>query len=105
MSSLEKVVPFLEYDKLMHYGAYTGLAFLSMLAYERRRGFVLALSMILLGVVIEFLQHFSPGRTPDIADVIANSTGVFSGIVLGLLVIGALARSGQTDTALGRSLG
>jgi VanZ family protein len=87
----------------MHYGAYTGLAFLSILAYERWRGLALALSMILLGVVIELLQHFSPGRTPDIADVIANSTGVFTGITLGLCVIGALARSGQTENALRRS--
>jgi VanZ like family len=85
MSSLEKVVPFLHYDKLMHYGAYTGLAFLSVLAFERRRGIAVALSMILLGAAIELGQHYSPGRTPDLDDAIANSIGVCSGIVLARL--------------------
>ena len=89
MSSLDKVLPFLQYDKVTHYGAYAGLAFLSLLAFERRRGLAVALSMILLGAVIELLQHFSPGRTPDIADAIANTLGVFSGIAVGLLVTGA----------------
>jgi VanZ like family len=86
MSSLDKVLPFLQYDKLMHFGAYAGLAFLSMLAFERRRGMALALSMILLGVAIELAQHFSPGRTPDFADAIANSLGVLSGLAFGVLL-------------------
>ena len=85
MSSLEKVVPFLHYDKWMHFGAYTGLACLSILAFERRRGIRVALSLILLGAAMEFAQHYSPGRSPDIADAIANSLGVCSGIALGLL--------------------
>jgi VanZ family protein len=93
MSSLENVVPFLQYDKLVHGGAYAGLALLSMLAFERRRGIAVALSMILLGAVIELLQHFSPGRTPDVADAIANSVGVLSGIALGILLTTGLARS------------
>ena len=37
MSSLDKVLPFLQYDKLMRDGSYAGLAFLSLLAFERRR--------------------------------------------------------------------
>lgn len=99
LSSLEKVLPFLGYDKLLHYGAYAGLAFLSVLAFERRRGLALALSMILLGVVLELGQHFSPGRTPDVADATANSLGVFSGIALGLFVTGVWERSRRTDTS------
>jgi VanZ family protein len=91
-SSLEKAVPFLHYDKLVHYGAYAGLAFLSLSAFERRRGIVVALSMILLGAAMEFLQHFSPGRSPDTTDAIVNTLGVLSGISVGLLVTGALAR-------------
>jgi len=105
MSSLESVVPLLQYDKLVHYGAYAGLAFLSMMAFERRRGIRVALSMILLGAVIEFLQHFSPGRTPDIADATANALGVLSGIAVGSLVIGVLARSRQAETVPRGSLG
>jgi len=83
VSSLEKVAPFLEYDKLVHFAAYAGLAFLSLLAFEGRRGMAAALSMIFLGAGVEILQHFSPGRTPDIDDAIANTLGVLSGIALG----------------------
>jgi VanZ family protein len=90
VSSLEKVAPFLEYDKLVHFGAYAGLAFLSLLAFEGRRGMAVALSMIFLGAGIEILQHFSPGRTPDIDDAIANTLGVLSGIALGTARAGSV---------------
>lgn len=86
MSSLEKVVPLLQYDRLVHWGAYAGLAFLAMLAFERRRGIAVGLSMILLGGLIELAQHFSPGRMPDIYDAIANSFGVLAGLGGGIFL-------------------
>src|SRR5215469_8564263 len=64
LSSLSQVLPFLGYDKLTHYSAYVGLAFLSILGFEPRRGVVVALLMVLVGVLIELAQRFSPGRTP-----------------------------------------
>jgi VanZ family protein len=60
-------------------------------AFERWRGVVVALSMILLGAVMEGGQQFSPGRTPDVNDAIANSLGVFSRIALRLLAAATLA--------------
>ncbi len=99
ISSLDRVLPFLEYDKLLHFAAYAGLAVLSILAFERRRAILVALSSILLGAVIELAQHFSPGRTPDVTDAIANTLGVFSGIGLGLLLAARLRPDGNRPRA------
>jgi len=104
MSSLEKVVAFLEYDKLVHCGAYAGLAFLSLLAFEGRRGMATALSMIFLGAGIEILQQFSSGRTPDINDAIANTLGVLSGIALGNLLPAGSVRLRRRKTPLSTAI-
>ena len=92
MLSIEKTLPLLGSKMLRHFSAYTGLAFLSILAFERRHGVVLALSMILLGVAIELAQQFSPGRTPAIADAVVNAVGVLVGIASGVLLATAAAR-------------
>ena len=42
------------------------------------------LSMFLLGILLEAGQHFSPGRTVELGDVIANGVGVICGALLGL---------------------
>jgi hypothetical protein len=82
----------LKYDKLTHFGAYAGLSVLSMLAFERWRGVFVALSMILLGALIEAAQYFSPGRTPDLIDALANTLGVLSGLALRFAAAFSLAR-------------
>ncbi len=72
-------------DKLLHAGAYFGLAFLAVFAFARRETAKwIALSMILLGGGVEFAQRFSPGRDPDILDEIANSCGVVAGLAVGM---------------------
>jgi VanZ family protein len=40
--------------------------------------------MFLLGVLMEAGQHFSPGRSPELGDVLANGAGVSCGALLGL---------------------
>jgi VanZ family protein len=93
MTLLSTTLPFLVWnDKIQHFGAYLGLAFLAVLGFERRRvGAGLALSMILLGGVLEVGQLFSPGRTADILDAAADSCGVLSGLALALPLTGRLA--------------
>ena len=80
---LTKVMAFLPdiSDKLQHFGAYLGLAILAVLGHQRlRSGVALALCMIPLGIGLEFAQAWSPGRTPDVFDALANACGVFCGI-------------------------
>jgi VanZ family protein len=73
------------WDKLQHFGAYLALSFLPVIGFpDRRRGIMAGLSMFVLGVLLEGGQHFSPGRSVELGDVIANGIGVSCGALLGL---------------------
>lgn len=67
-------------DKIEHFTAYFGLAAIPVLGFDNRRGLVAALSMIILGVLLDIAQKFIPGRTFDLADIAANTVGVFAGL-------------------------
>jgi len=70
-------------DKILHFTAYVLLAGLAMLGFRRPQyALMAASSMALLGMFLEFGQHFVPGRTPDVADELANIIGVAGGITL-----------------------
>lgn len=72
-------------DKILHFTAYLSLAALPVIGFhERRRGIAAGLSMFLLGVALELGQHFSPGRSVEFGDVIANGLGVCCGVLLAL---------------------
>ncbi len=71
-------------DKLMHFCAYTTLAFLPVLSFEsRRRGIITGALMVLVGLLVEAGQSFV-GRDVELGDVIANTLGVCTGIAAGL---------------------
>lgn len=73
------------WDKLQHFGAYLALSFLPVIGFrDKRRGIVMGLSMFILGALLEAGQHFSPGRSVELGDVIANGAGVSCGTLLGL---------------------
>lgn len=71
-------------DKLQHFAAYCVLAAIPAFGFERRRGIAAALSMIVLGVALEFLQRLVPGRDFEWLDMAANTLGVLSGILVSL---------------------
>lgn len=80
---LTKVMAFLPdiSDKVQHFGAYLGLAVLAVLGHQRlKSGVAPALCMILLGIGLEFAQAWSPGRTPDVFDALADACGVVCGM-------------------------
>ena len=62
------------YDKLTHTGVYAVLTGLGLLG--RQRPLTLLAVLSLHGVSIEVLQAFSPHRTPDWRDLMANGLGV-----------------------------
>lgn len=72
-------------DKALHFGAYAVLAFLPVFGFGRRRGILLALSMVALGMALEFAQRLVPFRSFEVADMMANALGVSTGIVLALV--------------------
>jgi VanZ family protein len=71
-------------DKVLHFAAYAVLAFLPSL-HERWPAVTAALlGAIALGVLLEFAQRLSPGRTFEVADMAADACGVLCGLVLAL---------------------
>lgn len=72
-------------DKLLHFVAYTGLAVIPVFGFRLPAGLASAGSMILLGIALEFAQRLVPGRSFEVADMVANALGVFGGVALGLL--------------------
>ena len=70
-------------DKLGHFLAYTWLAILPFLGFERTRtAFTGALLMAPLGICLEFAQRHIPNRDFSVSDMIANGTGVAVGIFI-----------------------
>jgi VanZ family protein len=72
-------------DKVMHFTAYLGLAFIPVLGFRLARGIAGAVVMIFMGIALEFIQRMV-GRDFDIGDMVANALGVSAGIGLALLV-------------------
>lgn len=67
----------LAWDKLDHLVAYgTLMGWFAQLYRTRRAHGVFAIAFILLGVTLEFLQQAGGQRTPEAADMLANSLGV-----------------------------
>ena len=66
-----------------------------------RRCIAGALAIIALGVVLEGLQSFSPGRQPSVLDAAVNTIGVFVGIFLAVVIVRAIEISLGRAAALG----
>ncbi|MCX6621833.1 MAG: VanZ family protein, partial [Acidobacteria bacterium] len=63
-------------DKVLHFCAYLTLSFLPVIGFrDRRRGILAGLSMLVLGLLLEAGQPFSPGRAVELGDVLANGAG------------------------------
>jgi len=74
-------------DKVGHFLAYfTFTVNCSMLTVNRKQQVSILPILILYGILIEFLQGCIPGRMPSGLDVLANSSGVFIGILAHLLI-------------------
>ena len=71
-------------DKWMHFAAYAMLAFLPAL-HERWPALTVALAAsICVGILLEFAQRLSPGRSFETDDMLADACGVLCGFVLAL---------------------
>ena len=80
-------------DKSEHFIAYLLLSTWFAGIYPRSRYWLIAVGLVLLGVSIEFAQgamHW--GRQADARDVVANCTGLFTGLVLSWFLLGGWAQ-------------
>ena len=74
-------------DKISHFIAYGCLMLnIGVMVFPVKRKIIIGVILaILLGIIVELLQHFVPGRFMSIGDVYANSLGVLFGVILTLL--------------------
>jgi hypothetical protein len=80
------IFPYLPWDKLVHAIAYGGYAILGWVVMAGRSlpGPVLLAGAI--GLLDEWVQYYSPGRTADVRDILADLVGA----MLAVLVLKAL---------------
>jgi VanZ family protein len=74
-------------DKFEHFCAYGSLMFVGGLSLQLRRSLIaMGIALFFLGIALEMGQAFSPGRSPDLSDAVANTSGILlASIVLVLL--------------------
>jgi len=69
-------------DKLAHFLTYAILSASFSLIVERQKSLWLVLSgLIAYGLILEFLQGLTGYRMEDMADAVANSLGVITGLI------------------------
>jgi VanZ family protein len=73
-------------DKVEHAMAHAALALLPVLHEQRRRQIVLILIVAAMGILLEFGQLYSQGRSFDTRDMLADIVGVIIGATTGLLL-------------------
>lgn len=78
-------------DKLWHWAGYLLLALpIPFLVGGRTRVWAAGAVLVAYGIALEFAQEFVPGRSFEVADMVANSAGVLSGAMAGWWLRGAL---------------
>jgi VanZ family protein len=83
--------------QIEHFVAYAGSASIAIFGYGRRGVIrIVGLFWIYAGI-LEYLQHFSPGRHPSIADFAASALGAFFGGVVGAFLVRLLRKGAYSD--------
>ena len=71
---------FPEADKVLHAIAFAGLSFIGCSAYPVRI-FILAVFLVVLGAAIEVAQGYTPGRSRELFDLLADLIGISLGML------------------------
>lgn len=88
LRSFDGVTTIENLDKLMHFSIHAANAVVAALAFPVARSYVLALLLLfLLGPLIEFLQHFAPGRDASVFDQLANTAGLLAGALFSRVLL------------------
>lgn len=72
----------LPWDKALHFIGYAGLAFLARMGSIKHPSWQIIIGCIVFSLGIEFIQQFIPKRGFEWEDLLANSLGVLSGVLL-----------------------
>jgi VanZ family protein len=79
-------IPIPNKDKIVHVVIYFGFVVLwswykNKSNYNKKTGIELLFIAIGYGILMELLQYFTATRSPDMYDVLANSSGAFLGLL------------------------
>lgn len=80
-----------------HAMAYAGTALLLRLGHPEHKPWPTAAALVIYAGLLEYLQHYSPGRTPAVEGWLASSIGVPIGICGAHLVARLLGRLSPPD--------
>ena len=84
---VEPDAPVFRFDKLVHGATYMLLMIWFAGIYRPGRYAIIASCLVLLGLALEGVQALLPLRFFDVADLVANISGVVAGLILALLVL------------------
>lgn len=84
-------LPVSVWDKIQHGIGYFLLTLWFAGLYPRRKYLWIAAGCFTLGVLIELLQGFTATRVLEVADVVANTTGIAAALLLAYLALGGWA--------------
>lgn len=70
-------------DKVMHALAYFVLmGWFAQLYHVKKHRLIYALGFIFMGIALEVVQSFDPARSAELADMVANTSGVLLALLL-----------------------
>ena len=70
-------------DKVYHAFAYFVLmAWFGQIYHTKYQRYIFALLFVVLGLAMEYMQSFDPNRMAELADMVANTTGVLIGYMV-----------------------
>ena len=84
--------------QLEHFVAYAGSASIAVAGYGRRVAVRIIGLFWVYAAFLEYLQHFSPGRHPSIADFSASALGASFGWLFAALLSRRLWKRAYQDT-------
>jgi len=79
-------------DKIGHAFAYCILMIHLGLLSDKKKWIKMAFFCLLYSALLEIIQYFVPGRTSELADLLANATGILIGIIILYLFKSSLIR-------------
>lgn len=83
LSPSETTIKLQSWDKVGHLLAYTVMVLVAFLTFSSHNGRIVSLIFIIgLGLLLEWLQSFVPGRLVSWNDALANGLGVLLGLII-----------------------
>ena len=72
-------------DKIYHAFAYFTLMFwFGQIYHDRHKRIMLAVLFVAMGMLMEYLQSFDVNRMAEFADMVANTSGVVTGLIVAM---------------------